>query len=175
MYGNIQNISGALHPRELEQSDTRLGLRSYEQRKRKGKQRSDQKTPSRQEQDSEDFPLTRLSVMSLILFLQDILEQRLDMGTKSNEERWTPHEPANVNMYKAASSAYRHAAEVSRYKLKAAQEPPHDSSFTSSALSDIYRLLEELRGLERRGIHTLEVQQDIPFLQSINEAITPYT
>lgn len=117
---------------------------------------------------------TELSTLSVIRFLEHLLEEHLkinEQNQKPSQDKWLPYAPANQNRAKHAAYAYAHAAEISKTKLNRLKPARPYALQKSDRPEDIYTLLRLLRDLYKQGQIKISLRQDLPFTESIRLAV----
>lgn len=165
MFSFVQNITSVLKPYETKAVDARL--------KRRGRDDStapqDHKAPKHSEVVSEAQEGQVLSVESLILFLEDFLESRLDSKLNSGSmvdddsfAPWLKQEHSNNNT-NAAAQAYAHCAKTAQRN--------HRTKPVKTDLSLVYGLIRDLRRLKALGVKVLRLDEACNFIEGISAAV----
>lgn len=171
-----------LPPRQAQPSDTRQEIRRQEPH--------DDRRPKSGRQDDEADAFTeedtpRVSVSSLIAFLENILSAQPDSRGFSRNEAGPPpsspearapsdpalHTPAQ-DRAAAAAQAYRHTGDSSSARLP---PPPPENTATTPVLESedirtIHAILPVLRDLAARGVETLILEKAARFLDCLVNA-----
>lgn len=118
--------------------------------------------------DIHDEKFSEISITSIILFLEQNLENTLQIPLENDKNRlWFPLRPINQNhKHQSAVYAYQHAAEISKGKLARLKQ----KETTEHKIEELYSLLRHLRTLRQNGVTTLYLRENIPFIKSIYEA-----
>lgn len=119
-----------------------------------------------QEQD-----MTALATLSVIRFLENILEKKLGLHGDPTSPKWFSNVAVNQNQAKKAAYAYAHAAEISKVKLSQLPRTRMHKKTGAVNTEEIYALIRTLREIYASGILTLNVKQDLPFFESIKSAV----
>lgn len=175
MFSIVQNISAALRPASNDHS--------YDRRDHQGEGRSatgDRSDRERLYETHETGSVMR--VRSLLLFLEDYLENRLlprqtaipeDISPQNRMPKsWRGPDAANMNKEKRdahyAAKLYAHVSQTASVQSLAQTEMVRS---LSEELREVYALIRNLRELEAKGVGYLRVPHDIPFLRGIRYAI----
>lgn len=171
MLDTINNITAQNAAREIEISELRtLPDKQKEDSKNKEKQ------PNQKQNVYGDGDTTALSVISIIRFLENILEERLNVQEKTAYTSWYQKNAVNTQNAKCAASAYAHAAEIAHFKLSSLSKKERTHTHIKPPNNEeIYSLILSLRDAHSREIRTLNLQQNLPFYQSIKQALTHHT
>lgn len=176
MFYLTQSINSALKPLEIEAVDARLG---------KNTQKFDVMDDEYPDNDNAENVMginaeeyTILSVKSIILFLEDYLEERLtstvyDHNNKEDKILFPPwfskqqsNDIGGKVISKAAIAAYAHAAEISYNSGKF--EFPRDIDLQLNA---IYSLIKNLRVLQGNGVEYLKIYSRRTLIKGVVAAI----
>lgn len=123
------------------------------------------------EAQSIDEDTATLSTLSVIRFIENVLEEKLKIGT---QKIFTPQparhksinlSPANQNSTRLAARAYAHAAKTGQSMWQ------HQEMTRTPDLNDIYGLLRRLRRAYAMDVHSLNAPQNQSFYSSISTAL----
>ena len=176
MFYLVQSINSALKPLETEAVDARLG---------KNTKNSDVMDDDHPGDDKADFVTdinakedTSLLIKSIILILEDYLEERLTSAvydSNNNETQisfppWFSKNQSNdiggMTTSKEAIRAYAHAAETS-IKVDKPQFPKE----LDLQLNAIYSLIKSLRVLKDNGVEYLQIDGEKTLIRGIEMAV----
>lgn len=177
MFSMVRNIASAFKPYEAEAADARL-------------QKEEQKSDFGGNDDSLDgnrhseFPendvsaeISSLSVKSIILFLEDYVESKLEANTQDSrlidhDENFAPwFRTKQSNDVQAVPSDNAIKAYVQASKTSAAPIGPI-SQARASDIREAYALIHLLRSLEEQGVRYLKVDGHASFIDAVSQAAT---
>lgn len=170
MLETVHGIVIASKPREImisEQSD----LPEREQREQQTSNQ-DAAKPEQMPSLANDEDTVEIATLSVIRFLESILEERLETSKKATPPQWFSHNHANMNISRQAAYAYEHAAEISKVKLMQIQATrTRKTPAQTPDIGDLYAMLRQLREAYRSNITVLPLRQDLSFYESIKHSM----
>lgn len=126
---------------------------------------------SEQDSHGQDVEPQVLSIKAIILFLEDFLEARLGTSfvqeppeVKNSFESWFDKKPSNLN---EANQAYAYSSKIARRSYKGGSSTEE----RSSDLSNIYKLIIDLRALENDGVKVLRLVPDRDFIGGVTQSV----
>ena len=180
MFSIVQNIASALKPLEVEAADARL-QKKKDDPEIGGDDSSNSGAHDTAYQDDEREG-SFMSVKSIILFLEDFIEARLE--SKAEDRTFLDDESTMAPWLKAKHSndsasipsddairAYVQASQtVAKYSNPAASPVPKSVPARENDIREAYALIKVLRSLEDQGIKHLKVDSQAPFIRAVSEA-----
>lgn len=170
MLGTIQNIPAQAAQRETEVSPLRSPASGYDKENQDTLSDFSERDHS-ESTVSEEQNTTALSTLSLIRFLENILEQKLGIHGDPTSPKWFSNLAVNQNQAKRAAYAYAHAAEISKAKLSHLSRTRTHKNTRTVNTEEIYALIRNLREIYASGILSLNVAQDLSFFESVKLAV----
>lgn len=177
MFSIVQNISSALRPASNDHTYDRKGGKNQHGQGRNDYSAHDDKGLYEAHETG-----SVMQVRSVLLFLEDYLENQLlpykvslekdDKDKSDFVNKWRGPDAANGNgdannPYNAAK-VYAHVSKGVNVNARRLEGKPRN---LSEELRDVYALIRRLRSLEERGVSSIRVPHDIPFLRGIRYAV----
>ncbi len=179
MLNIVQNLTSVSKTQGIEKTDANV---RKEQRdievinENRHKKHGDKGSPNNNTNNNKDEAAPPISIKSIILFLENFLEERLDLEinhderenyhkVKSNISPWLKQSHSNDVQPRKAVNAYAHAAKVSRISVNKI----HHSDIPE--LKNIYTLIKDLRKMDERGVKHLNISSNKSLINSIIVAV----
>lgn len=122
--------------------------------------------------ESTDEETICLKLRSLIVFMENLLEQNLDSFKKQNENRWNQYGAPWLKLTQANQNESTKAA-LQCYKRRAARMPAAQSPITTTNRDSrfLYAILLDLRNIEANGQVSLRMIPAENFIESLRISI----